>query len=241
MNDIQRCGNDDSLCTQDIALTYIPFNAFCTIGVADIPGVAVPKPKKSKRASQRGETKRGPLGDDDNFTPIKPSIDNDGSDIGVELTYIPQDTHDLATNVTTDAVVTSVTLDELFDYDDNSVQSFEDNELEPTMSTSAPAQRQSEDVDLVHPTTKRRKLDMGELMVKPIVTKRAGVGKSLSQFKAPKLNLRPEITRLPSYDNANGNLPTTGKVLGKGSGKDGRPLWLTSFGCGKTKPNLFRN
>ena len=115
--------------------------------VADIPGVAMPKPKKSKRASQRGVTKRGSLGDDDNFTPTKPSIDNDGSDNVVELTYIPQDTHDLATNVTTDAAVTSVPLDEIFDYDDISVQSVEDNELDPTTSTSDPAQRQSEDMD----------------------------------------------------------------------------------------------
>ena len=84
-------------------------------GVADIPGVVMPKPKKSKRASQRGITKRGLLGDDDNYFPTKPSIDNDGSDNIVELTYIPQDNHDFAADVTTDAVVTSVPLDELFD------------------------------------------------------------------------------------------------------------------------------
>ena len=58
-------------------------------------------------------------------------------------------------------------------------------------------------------------------MVKPNVTKRAGVGKPVSQFKATK---RPEITRLPPYDDADGSLATTGKVLGKGSGKDGRPI-----------------
>ena len=141
----------------------------------------------------------------------------------MELTYIPQNTHDLAIDVTTDAVVTSVPLDELFDYDDNSVQSIEDNELETTTSTSDPAQRQSEDMDLVHPTepSKRRKLDMSELMVKPNVTKRAGVGKQISQFKAPK---RSEITRQSPYDDADGSLPTTGKVLGKSSDKDGRPI-----------------
>ena len=136
--------------------------------VEDIPGVAVPKPKKSKRVSHRGVTKRGSLGDDDNdYTPTKPSIDNDGSDNVVELTYIPQDTHDLATNVTTDVVVIFVPLDELFDYDDISVQSVEDNELESTTSTSNPAQRQYEDIDLVHLTepSKRCKLDMGDLMV----------------------------------------------------------------------------
>ena len=59
--------------------------------VADIPGVAVPKPKKSKRASQRGVTKRGLLGEDDNLTSTKPPIDNDESDIIVEPTDVPQD------------------------------------------------------------------------------------------------------------------------------------------------------
>ena len=58
--------------------------------VADIPGVAVPKPKKSKRASQRSVTKRGSLGDDDNLTSSKPPIDNDESDIIVEPTDVPQ-------------------------------------------------------------------------------------------------------------------------------------------------------
>ena len=63
------------------------------------------------------------LGEDDNFIPTKPLIDNDESDNIVELTYIPQVTHDLAANVTTDGLVISVPLDELFDYDGNSVQS----------------------------------------------------------------------------------------------------------------------
>ena len=79
--------------------------------VEDIPGVSVPKPKKSKWASNRGVTKRGSLGDDETFTPTKPSIDNDGSDNVVELTNIPQELHDLATNVTTDVAVTSIPLD----------------------------------------------------------------------------------------------------------------------------------
>ena len=61
--------------------------------VEDIPGVAVPKPTKSKRASHRGVTKRGSLGDDDNFTPTKPFIDDDGSDNVVELTYIHRTGH----------------------------------------------------------------------------------------------------------------------------------------------------
>ena len=41
-----------------------------------------------------------------------------------------------------------------------------------------------------------------------------------SQFKAPK---RPEITRLPPYDDTETGPHTTVKALGKGSGKDGRP------------------
>ena len=61
-------------------------------------------------------------------------------------------------------------------------------------------------------------MDMGDLMVKTSVTKRAGLWKPLSQFKAPK---RPEITRLPAYNDAEGSPTATGKVLGKGSGKDG--------------------
>ena len=62
---------------------------------------------------------------------------------------------------------------------------------------------------------------MGDLMVKTNVTKRAGLGKPQSQFKAPK---RPEITRLPDYDDSNGSPTNTGKVVSKGSGKDGRPI-----------------
>ena len=57
--------------------------------VEDIPGVAVLKPKKSKRAYNRNEpgiTKRGSLEDDENFTPTKPPIDNDWSDNVLELT-----------------------------------------------------------------------------------------------------------------------------------------------------------
>ena len=60
------------------------------------------QPKKSKRASSRGVTKRGSLIDDDTNSP-KPSIDNESSDNVVEPTYIPQEPRDYATNVTTDA------------------------------------------------------------------------------------------------------------------------------------------
>ena len=98
--------------------------------VADIPGVAVPKPKKSKRASQRGVTKRGLLGDDDNLTSTKPPIDNDDSDIIVEPTDVPPHV--------SEAVVTSTPLDEVVDYDETSVQSTQDNELVPTTSTAEP-------------------------------------------------------------------------------------------------------
>ena len=100
--------------------------------------------------------------DDDTFNSTKPSIDNEGSDNVVEPTYIPQEPRDYASNVTTDAAVTYVPLDELCDYDDISIQSAQDNELEPR--TSDPAQRQSEDMNFVHSTepSKRRKLDMGD-------------------------------------------------------------------------------
>ena len=58
-------------------------------------------------------------------------------------------------------------------------------------------------------------------MVKSNVPKRIGSGKPLSQFKAPK---RPEIMRLPPIDDTETVSMITNKVLGKGSGKDGRPL-----------------
>jgi len=58
-------------------------------------------------------------------------------------------------------------------------------------------------------------------MVTNNVTKQVGSGKPLSQFKAPK---RPEIMRLPPIDDTEMGTITTVKALGKGSGKDGRPL-----------------
>jgi hypothetical protein len=121
--------------------------------------MAVPKPKKSKRASQRGVTKRGSLGDDDNLTSTKPTIDKDESDIIVEPTDVPQDAPHLAPNVISDAVVTSTPLDELVDYDENSVQSMQDNELVPTKSTADPSQHQSEEAEVLQPAEplKRRK------------------------------------------------------------------------------------
>ena len=110
----------------------------------------------------------------------------------MEPTDVPQDAQHLASTVISDAVVTSAPLDELVDYDENSVQSIHDNELAHTTSTSDPSQRQSEETEVLPPDEplKRRKIDMGELMVKNNVTKRVGLGKPLSQFKAPK---RPEI------------------------------------------------
>ena len=89
--------------------------------VADIPGAAVPKPKKSKWASQRSVTKRGSLGEDENFTSTKPPIENDDSDIIGEQTNVPLDAYE--------AVVTSTPLDEPVDYDETSVQSTQDNEI----------------------------------------------------------------------------------------------------------------
>ena len=75
-------------------------------------------------------------------------------------------------------------------------------------------------------------------MVRNNVTKRVGSGKPLRQFKAPK---RPEITRLPLYDDADSCLPTNIKALTKVPARTAALLLLTSFGCGKTNPNLFRN
>ena len=65
---------------------------------------------------------------------------------------MPQEPRNYATNVTTDEAVTSVPLDELFDYDDISVPSVQDNEFEPPTSTSDPAQLQPEDMDFVQST-----------------------------------------------------------------------------------------
>ena len=69
--------------------------------VEDAPMVAVPKPKKSKRAFSRGITKRGSLVDDDTFSPPKISIDNDSSNNVVESSDIPFEPTDCATNVPT--------------------------------------------------------------------------------------------------------------------------------------------
>ena len=91
--------------------------------VADIPGVAVPKPKKSKRASLRGVTNRGLLGDDDNLTSTKRPIDNDDSDIIVEPTDVPPHV--------SEAVVTSTPLDKLVDFDETSVHSTQEMNLYP--------------------------------------------------------------------------------------------------------------
>ena len=111
--------------SQEDNVINVDANVVCTMyvesqnitSVADIPGVAMHKPKKSKRVSQRGVTKRGSLGDDDNFTPTKPHWQRRfGQHCGtnVHTTRHPRR-------------VTSVPLDELFDCDDNSVQSIEDN------------------------------------------------------------------------------------------------------------------
>ena len=58
-------------------------------------------------------------------------------------------------------------------------------------------------------------------MVRTNVTKQAGLGEPLSQFETPK---RPEIKRLPPYDDSEIGPQTTVKALGKGFGKDGSPL-----------------
>ena len=80
------------------------------------------------------------------------------------------------------SLVTSTPLDEVVDYDETSVQSTQDNELVPTTSTAEPSQPHTEEAEVLQPTEplKRRKIDMGQLMVKTNVTKRAGLGKPLS-------------------------------------------------------------
>ena len=54
----------------------------------------------------------------------------------MESSDIPCEPTDCANNVPNDAAVQAVSLDELFDYDEVSVQSVPDNELEPQPSTS---------------------------------------------------------------------------------------------------------
>ena len=67
-----------------------------------------------------------------------------------------------------------ILLDELFDYDDTSAQSVQDNELVLQNSTSDPAQRLHDDMEFFHSSesSKRFKLDMGDLMIRTNVTKR---------------------------------------------------------------------
>ena len=127
----------------------------------------MPKLKKSKRVSSRVVTKRGSLVMNDTFSPPKLSINNEGSDNVVELSDMPQERRDSATSVSSVTAGDSVPLDELFDYDDISVQSVQGIEIGPPTSTSDPAQRFHDDMEFVHSTepSKRRKLDMGDLMV----------------------------------------------------------------------------
>ena len=61
---------------------------------------------------------------------------------------------------------------------------------------------------------------MGGLMVRTNVTKRVGLGKPLSQLKAPK---RPEITRLQIYDDTETGATNNCEGIGQGF-RQGRPL-----------------
>jgi len=135
--------------SQDDTLIPVDENVVSTISVespditnvADFPGVAAPKTKKSKRTSQRSVTKRGLLGEDEQVTSTKPLMNNDdpnpNSDIIEGPTDLPHDT--------SEAVVTTTSLDEPVDYDETSVQSIPDNELIQQTSTSEPSQRKSEE------------------------------------------------------------------------------------------------
>jgi len=132
-----------------------------------------------------------------------PPIDNDDSDIIVKPTDVPQDA--------SEAVVTSTPLDEVVDYDETSVQSMQDNELVPTTSTADPSQTYSEEAEVLQPaeSLKRRKIDMGQLMVKTNVTKRAsqrsvtkrgslGEDENLSSTKTPIDNDESDIIVEPT-------------------------------------------
>jgi hypothetical protein len=69
-----------------------------------------------------------------------------------------------------------------------------------------------------HPI-KRRRLDLGELMVKTTSSTKPNSDKPIEQFRSVP---RPEITRLTENDPV--PPPTAKKLLGRGSGKAGRPL-----------------
>ena len=74
----------------------------------------------------------------------------------------------------------------------------------------------SEVVDSVQPDNlKRRRLDLGDLMVKPAQAKLIPV-KPAELFRQVK---QSEITRLAESD----PMPPANKSLGRGAGKDGRP------------------
>jgi hypothetical protein len=102
--------------------TTTPTEPLDTGHVEDAPIVGVSRLKKSKRASSRNVPKRGSLVDGDTSSPTKLSIYNDSSDNVVESTDVPLEQTDGANDVPNDVTVPSVPLDELFDYDDVSVQ-----------------------------------------------------------------------------------------------------------------------
>ena len=96
--------------------------------------------------------------------------------------------------------------------------------------TSSNSQRRSGDGQLLnddevmvyslsHPPMKRRRLDLGELMVKTTSSAKPISDKPVEHFRTVR---RPEITRLAETDPM--PPPTANKSMGRGSGKDGRPL-----------------
>ena len=66
---------------------------------------------------------------------------------------------------------------------------------------------------------KRRRLDLGDLMVKQTGPAKPISDRPVEHFRSVR---RPEITRLTENDPM--PPPTASKSLGRGSGKDGRPL-----------------
>jgi len=166
--------------------------------------------------------------DDESPSHSKESTGNEGPDNVVSSSEEQQEPMDTATNETTfpvDVTAYSVPLDKfvtMMTSQSRWSKRLPSNPLAqlvlqhnyrhfPTILTTGSWPRPS----------KQRKLGVGDLMVRPNVTKRSGLGKSLRQFKAPK---RPEVTRLLHFDESETVNPLNMKATGKSSGKDGRSL-----------------
>jgi hypothetical protein len=146
-----------------------------------------------------------------------------------------------ATNVLSVRAAGTLPLDELCDCD-VSVQSFKKPNFEVNTTTTNPTERLSlfnatDDMEMIQDTEpKRRKLDMGDLMVRTNITKRTGSGKPFNQFKAPK---RPEISRLSAHHENETGTPTTVKAFGRAGFR--QPLVADLIRLRENESRLFRN